>query len=152
MEQLLRKLRNVGALVCAGVVFIILVMNIGSFCRDVFMHVSRSMLFETIRTIWWFNLAAAIVSGLGNLLYVAENERKADVLAFCGISGIFSFVIIGFLYIFIGVAIGEIWRSVLMFFVTGYACIFVFYGTSHFVHILRNIVPERGEDEELIAF
>ncbi len=139
-------MRNAGALLCALAVLAVLAFNVYLFGKGVVNYVSRAEMFQTLGTIWWLNLAAAFVSGLGNALYAAEKEEKANVLAVSGICGMFSFLVIGALYVFVGFCAGEIWKPIAMIFVTFYACAFIFFGTSYFVRVLRNIMPWRDED------
>lgn len=148
MKQFLLKMRNAGAVVCACIVAFLVMSNFYFFGKDVFTHVSRAEMFATLQMVWWLNLTTALVSGLGNLLYKAEDGRRADVLAFSGICGMCSFAVIGFFYIWVGFTAGEVWRPIMMFFVTAYACAFIFFGTSYFVRLLRNIMPRRDEDFE----
>lgn len=136
-----------GAFICALTVVVLLFVDLYLYGRACLTSMrSSSLIFEAMQTIWWVNLAAAGVAALGNLLHVAEDEKRADILAFSGICGVFSFLVVGIFYIFAGFAAGKIFLPILMCFVTAYACLIVFLGTSYFVQRLRKIEPRYDKD------
>ena len=137
MKHFLLKLRNFGAVVCASIVVILLVTNVYLFGKALFGYESGLAFFGTLRTIWWLNFAAVLCAGLGNLLHVAEDSFKADVLGFSGFCAVISFFVIGMLYAVTGYVVGKLLLPSLMLVITMYACVIILLCTNYFVRCIR---------------
>ena len=147
MKHFLHKLRNVCAVICAGMVVLFFVWELALFIKVVFLHFSAEMAFATLKDIWGVNFLVLLFVALGNWLYVTDNDTKADFLGYCGLGGMVSFWVFGFALLAFGFAAYQFLTALGLFFASMYVGMGIFIITRYTTHKLRGLPLTYDEGE-----